>query len=214
MATSDSVMLNAVGPHQGYGQPFAGAYTNVYGTQPGSQVAQDQYWKTLERGYGNQSQQLVRDAFGKMKTGIFGDEYDWSSAISFDPATGEYKLDLKEIPLGQRSGADTKQAIAKEGERMLAALPTSCYLVALQVTGRAMTSEQLATFLQARANDGRDVAFCIGGPDGLAQSVDARAELKWSLSALTLPHALARIVVAEALYRAVSIVKGHPYHRA
>jgi 23S rRNA (pseudouridine1915-N3)-methyltransferase len=58
------------------------------------------------------------------------------------------------------------------------------------------------------------VAFCIGGPDGLAPEVDARAEMKWSLSALTLPHALARVVVAEALYRAVSIIKRHPYHRA
>jgi 23S rRNA (pseudouridine1915-N3)-methyltransferase len=127
---------------------------------------------------------------------------------------GDFKLELKEIPLGQRSGNDTKQAIAKEGERMLASLPASAYLVALQVTGRAMTSEQLAAFLQARANDGRDVVFCIGGPDGLAPDIDARANLKWSLSALTLPHALARVIVAEALYRAVSIVKGHPYHRA
>jgi 23S rRNA (pseudouridine1915-N3)-methyltransferase len=127
---------------------------------------------------------------------------------------GDFKLELKEIPLGQRSGNDTKQAISKEGERMTASLPASAFLVALQVTGRAMTSEQLAAFLQARANDGRDVVFCIGGPDGLAPAIDARADLKWSLSALTLPHALARVMVAEALYRAVSIVKGHPYHRA
>ena len=127
---------------------------------------------------------------------------------------GDFKLELKEIALGQRSGNDTKQAIAKEGERMTAALPSSAYVVALQVTGRAMTSEQLAAFLQARANDGRDVVFCIGGPDGLAPDIDARAHLKWSLSALTLPHSLARVMVAEALYRAVSIVKGHPYHRA
>jgi 23S rRNA (pseudouridine1915-N3)-methyltransferase len=127
---------------------------------------------------------------------------------------GDFKLELKEIALGQRSGNDTKQAIAKEGERMTAALPSSAYVVALQVTGRAMTSEQLAAFLQARANDGRDVVFCIGGPDGLAPAIDARADFRWSLSALTLPHALARVMVAEALYRAVSIVKGHPYHRA
>ena len=77
-----------------------------------------------------------------------------------------------------------------------------------------MSSEQLAQFLQARARDGRDVAFCIGGPDGLAPEVDARADFRWSLSALTLPHGLARVIVAEALYRAVSITKGHPYHRA
>jgi 23S rRNA (pseudouridine1915-N3)-methyltransferase len=127
---------------------------------------------------------------------------------------GEYRLELKEIALGQRSGGDTKQAMAKEGEKMLGALPASAYVVALQVTGRALTSEQLATFLQARANDGRDVVFCIGGPEGLAPAVDSRADFKWSLSTLTLPHALARVMVAEALYRAVSILKGHPYHRA
>jgi 23S rRNA (pseudouridine1915-N3)-methyltransferase len=129
--------------------------------------------------------------------------------------TGEYKLELKEIALGQRSaGGDTKQAMAKEGEKMLAAMPTSAYVVALQVTGRALTSEQLASFLQARANDGRDVVFCIGGPEGLAPAIDERADYKWSLSTLTLPHALARVMAAEALYRAVSILKGHPYHRA
>lgn len=126
---------------------------------------------------------------------------------------GEYKLELKEIPLGQHSG-DPQQARAKEGERMLAALPPNAFLVALQVQGRGLSSEQLAQFLEARARDGRDVAFCIGGPEGLAPQVDQRAELRWSLSDLTLPHALARVVVAEALYRAVSIIKRHPYHRA
>lgn len=128
--------------------------------------------------------------------------------------SGDYRLDLKEISLGQRTGNNSQQAIAKEGERMLAALPPGVYVVALQVGGRAMSSEQLAQFLQTRARDGRDVALCIGGPDGLAPEVDARADLRWSLSALTLPHGLARVIVAEALYRAVSITKGHPYHRA
>jgi 23S rRNA (pseudouridine1915-N3)-methyltransferase len=132
--------------------------------------------------------------------------------------TADYRLELKEISLGQRSDGNSRQAIAKEGERMLAALPsgaqTSQHIIALQVTGRAMTSEQLARFLEARARDGRDLAFLIGGPDGLAPEVDARAETRWSLSALTLPHGLARVMVAEALYRAVSIIKGHPYHRA
>jgi 23S rRNA (pseudouridine1915-N3)-methyltransferase len=127
--------------------------------------------------------------------------------------TGDYRLELKEIALGQRSGADTKQAIAKERDRMLAALPTNAYVVALQVQGRALTSEQLAHFLESRAREGRDVAFLIGGPDGLAPEVDARADLRWSLSALTLPHALARVIAAEALYRAVTIIKRHPYHR-
>lgn len=127
---------------------------------------------------------------------------------------GEYRLELQEIALGQRSAGAPQQAIAREGERMLSAMSAGCYVVALQVGGRSMSSEQLAKFLESRAQEGRDVAFCIGGPDGLAPEVDARADMKWSLSALTLPHALARVVVAEALYRAVSIIKRHPYHRA
>ena len=97
---------------------------------------------------------------------------------------------------------------------MLASLPARAHVVALQVAGRAMSSEQLARFLADRSRDGMDTAFCIGGPDGLAAEVDARAQTRWSLSALTLPHGLARVMVAEALYRAVSILKRHPYHRA
>lgn len=128
--------------------------------------------------------------------------------------TAEYRLELREIALGLRSGGNTKQAIAKERERMEAAIPASAYVVAMQVQGRPLTSEQLARFLADRAREGRDVAFCIGGPDGLAPQIDERANMRWSLSALTLPHALARVVIAEALYRAVTIIKGHPYHRA
>ena len=124
----------------------------------------------------------------------------------------DYKFDVTEIPLGQRGG-DVERAIAHEGERMLAALGKS-YVVALQVKGKSLSSQQLAEFLEARSRDGRDVAFCIGGPDGLAAAVDQRADYRWSLSALTLPHGLARVMVAESLYRAVSIIKGLPYHRA
>jgi 23S rRNA (pseudouridine1915-N3)-methyltransferase len=127
---------------------------------------------------------------------------------------GDYRLELREIALAQRSAGNLQQALAREGQRMLAALPPSCCITALQVTGRAMSTEQLAQFLQARAGAGRALALCIGGPDGLAAAVDERAEYRWSLSALTLPHGLARVVVAEALYRAVSLLKGHPYHRA
>jgi 23S rRNA (pseudouridine1915-N3)-methyltransferase len=129
--------------------------------------------------------------------------------------TQEYRLELKEIALGQRSGnSSNQQAMTKEGERMLAAIPPKAFIVALQVNGKSMSSEQLAAFLQARAQEGRDIAFLIGGPDGIAPELDAKANLRWSLSSLTLPHALARVIVAEALYRAVTIVKGHPYHRA
>jgi 23S rRNA (pseudouridine1915-N3)-methyltransferase len=141
---------------------------------------------------------------------------EWVNAGFEDYATrlrGEYRLELKEIALGQRTSGDSQQAIQREGERMMAAIPQGAYVVALQVTGKSLTSEQLADFVRTRSQEGRDVVFCIGGPDGLAKEIDARANLRWSLSPLTLPHAIARVVVAEALYRAVSIVKGHPYHR-
>ena len=130
----------------------------------------------------------------------------------------DYKLELVEVPLGQRSGGgDVARAKEKEGERMLAAInsaPNNPYVVALQVGGKNLSTEQLAQFLEQRAREGRSIAFCIGGPEGLADVIDARADMRWSLSALTLPHALARVMVAEALYRAVMVIKGHPYHRA
>lgn len=127
---------------------------------------------------------------------------------------GEVRLELHEIPLGQRTGGDSARAVRREGERMLAAMDEHACVVALQVDGRSLDTHSLAAFLAERLRDGRDVALCIGGPDGLARAVDARADLRWSLSALTLPHGLVRVIVAEALYRAVSVLKGHPYHRA
>jgi len=128
--------------------------------------------------------------------------------------TGDFRLELKEIALATRSGAAIARAVAREGERMLAAIPPRAHTVALQVTGRGMSSVELARFLEVHSRDGDDLVFCIGGPDGLAAEVDARARTRWSLSMLTLPHGLVRVMVAEALYRAVSIIKGHPYHRA
>ena len=126
---------------------------------------------------------------------------------------GDYRLVLVEIELGRRSSADVQRAIATEGERMLAAAGSRAALVALQVGGRALSTEQLARWLEERSRLGEPLAFCIGGPDGLAPIVDQKACLRWSLSPLTLPHGLVRVVVAEALYRAVSVVKGLPYHR-
>ena len=126
---------------------------------------------------------------------------------------GDYRQELTEIPLGERGGGDVRRAVEAEGRRMLAAAGERGHLVALQVGGRALTTEQLARWVEDRAREGEAPVFCIGGPDGLAPEVDAQARLRWSLSALTLPHGLARIVVAEALYRAVSLIKGLPYHR-
>ena len=127
---------------------------------------------------------------------------------------GDYRLELTEIPLGERGGGDLRRAIETEGRRMLAAAGERAYLVALQVGGKTLTTAQLARWLEDRAREGDAPVFCIGGPDGLAPTVDAQARLRWSLSTLTLPHGLARVVVAEALYRAVSLNKGLPYHRA
>lgn len=126
---------------------------------------------------------------------------------------GDYRLELIEIELGRRSGADSRRAVATEGDRMLAATGPRTAIVALQVAGRALSTAQLAGWLEDRARLGEPLAFCIGGPDGLATALDERACLRWSLSPLTLPHGLARVVVAEALYRAVSVIKGQPYHR-
>jgi 23S rRNA (pseudouridine1915-N3)-methyltransferase len=141
----------------------------------------------------------------------------WVSAGFEDYAgrlRGDYRLDLTEIALGDRAGGDPRRAVETEGRRMLAAAGERAYVVALQVGGKAFTTGELARWLEQRAREGDSPVFCIGGPDGLAPTVDALARLRWSLSALTLPHGLARVVVAEALYRAVSVIKGLPYHRA
>jgi 23S rRNA (pseudouridine1915-N3)-methyltransferase len=142
---------------------------------------------------------------------------DWVDAGFGDYAgrlRSDYRLALTEIALGDRSGGDVRRAVEAEGRRMLAAADARSYLVALQVGGKALSTAQLVAWLEERARSGEPPVFCIGGPDGLAPEVDARARLRWSLSALTLPHGLARVVVAEALYRAVSVIKGLPYHRA
>jgi len=126
---------------------------------------------------------------------------------------GDYRLELFEIELGRRGSGDPTRAVEAEGERMLAAAGPRAAVVALQVGGKALSTEQLARWLEERSRLGEPLAFCIGGPDGLARAVDQKASLRWSLSSLTLPHGLARVVVAEALYRAVSVIKGLPYHR-
>ncbi len=127
----------------------------------------------------------------------------------------ECKLVLKEIPLGaSRSGGDARKAIQEEGARMLAALPESAGVTALEVKGKPLDTEALAKLLNGWLQEGRDQALLVGGPDGLAPECVAKASLKWSLSPLTLPHGLVRVVVAEQIYRAWSILKNHPYHRA
>lgn len=123
------------------------------------------------------------------------------------------RLELVEIPV-RRGGRDLARAIAAEAEAMRAALSQGDFIVALDVGGRALTTPELARWLAARKADGRDLAFLVGGPDGLAPELLERADFRWSLSPLTWPHGLVRVMVAEQLYRAESLSRGHPYHRA
>lgn len=124
-------------------------------------------------------------------------------------------LELVEISLGARGkGRDPARAIADEGAAVLASLPRDIHVVALDGRGKPWSSEELAAQLAAWRMSGRDLAILIGGPDGHAAEVLARADQTWSLGPLTLPHMLVRLIVAEQLYRAMSINAGHPYHRA
>ncbi len=123
-------------------------------------------------------------------------------------------LQLVEIPAGKRGkGADIARITQQEGEKMLAAVSKGARIVTLEVTGRSWTTENLSTELDHWLHDGRDVALLVGGPEGLSADCIAKSEQRWSLSNLTLPHPLVRIVVAEQLYRAWSILQNHPYHR-
>jgi 23S rRNA (pseudouridine1915-N3)-methyltransferase len=124
-------------------------------------------------------------------------------------------LELHEISVAtRRAGENPQRAIAREGSDMLGAIGKDDYVVALEITGKTMSTEQLSTWLAERLRDGRSLALLIGGPDGLATQCRERADHSWSLSPLTLPHALVRVVVAEQIYRAMSLMAGHPYHRA
>lgn len=123
-------------------------------------------------------------------------------------------FELIEIAAGKRGkNADIKRILEQEGEKMLAAVPKGSRIVTLEVLGQNWTSPQLAGKLQEWQQDGRDVCLLVGGPEGLAPACFAASEAKWSLSALTLPHPMVRVVMAEALYRAWSISTNHPYHR-
>jgi 23S rRNA (pseudouridine1915-N3)-methyltransferase len=127
----------------------------------------------------------------------------------------ELPVELVEIKPGARGkGRDDARAVADEGTAVLAALPRDTHVVALDGGGTPWSSEQLAAQVAQWRMHGRDVAILIGGPDGHAADVLARADQRWSLGPMTLPHMLVRLLLVEQLYRATTIIAGHPYHRA
>ncbi|MCW4151085.1 23S rRNA (pseudouridine(1915)-N(3))-methyltransferase RlmH [Halomonas sp. 18H] len=126
----------------------------------------------------------------------------------------DFALHIEEIAPGARGkNADTGRAMAQESERIRARLKGNEHIVALEVGGKAWSTEQLAEQTADWRHAGCDVALLVGGPDGLDASLSARADQRWSLSPLTLPHPLVRVLLAEQLYRAWTLMVGHPYHR-
>jgi 23S rRNA (pseudouridine1915-N3)-methyltransferase len=126
----------------------------------------------------------------------------------------EFKLRTIEIPLGARSkNQSSKKAIDQEAVAIMKVLAEKDFLVALDVDGQSITTSKLAENLGNWQMQGLNICFLIGGPDGLSESCLERANMTWSLSDLTLPHSLARILVLEQIYRAWTITTNHPYHR-
>ncbi|OOZ46117.1 23S rRNA (pseudouridine(1915)-N(3))-methyltransferase RlmH [Solemya velum gill symbiont] len=126
----------------------------------------------------------------------------------------ECSLKLVEIAPGHRGkNASIEKAIEDEGKRMLAAIPKGANVIALDEKGKSWSTMQLSKQLDGWLQQGGDTALLVGGPDGLSASCRASARTSWSLSALTLPHPLVRVLLAEQLYRALSVLNGHPYHR-
>lgn len=126
-----------------------------------------------------------------------------------------YSLELVEIPAEKRTAnSDIARIIERESEKLLAATKSGNKIIALDVKGALWSTEQLATHLAQWYQEGRDIDLLVGGPDGLSSACLQKAEQKWSLSPLTFPHIIVRLIVAEQIYRAFSILQQHPYHRA
>ncbi|MFO7994556.1 MAG: 23S rRNA (pseudouridine(1915)-N(3))-methyltransferase RlmH [Marinobacter sp.] len=127
----------------------------------------------------------------------------------------ELPIELVEIPMAHRGkNPDIPRLMQKEADSILSAVGPRDLVIALEVGGRNWSTEKLSNQLEGWQQDGRDVSFLVGGPDGLADACRARADRMWSLSSLTLPHPLVRILLAEQLYRAWTVTRNHPYHRA
>jgi len=126
----------------------------------------------------------------------------------------ECGLVLKEVMPGKRGkNSDVARIVREEGERMIQAVPSKTHIVTLDIPGKSWTTPELSVAMKRWMESGQNVALMIGGPEGLADSVKDLARESWSLSKLTFPHPVVRILVAEQLYRAWSILNNHPYHR-
>lgn len=135
----------------------------------------------------------------------------WDDFCKRFPA--DARLELKALKAEPRSGRTPEQCRAAEAQRLMAAVPRGARTVALDERGERCSTAMLARRLQQWREDGRDVVLFIGGPDGLTDALRDGADERLRLSDLTLPHALVRVMLAEALYRAWSVLAGHPYHR-
>jgi len=125
----------------------------------------------------------------------------------------ELKLELKAVKAEPRQGRSAEQLMAAEAERIESAIPRGARRVLLDERGSRLTTTDMAARLAFWLGDGRDAALVVGGPDGLAAPLKATADETWRLSDLTLPHAMVRVLLAEALYRAWTVHTNHPYHR-
>ncbi|MDF9392679.1 MULTISPECIES: 23S rRNA (pseudouridine(1915)-N(3))-methyltransferase RlmH [Methylococcus] len=126
----------------------------------------------------------------------------------------ECALALREIAPGKRTRhCDIQRIVADEGQRMLAAVGGNAHIVTLDAAGKSWSTRELADALARWQRDGRDIALLVGGPDGLSEVCRQRAAESWSLSRMTFPHPLVRVIVAEQLYRAWTLLNHHPYHR-
>jgi len=124
------------------------------------------------------------------------------------------KLELTEIPASKRTkNSDLEKIREDEGDKILSAIGKGNRVVALEVKGKAWSTEQLSNQMRNWLQGGQDISLLVGGPEGMSQRCRDRADQLWSLSPLTLPHPLVRVLLAEQLYRAWSIIKNHPYHR-
>lgn len=142
---------------------------------------------------------------------------DWVTTGYLDYAkrlTDDVRLELVEIPAAKRSkNSEVDKMKQQEGEALLAAINTNERVIALEVGGKEHSTHALSQQMNDWLQGGKNICLLVGGPDGLSPDVIKRADALWSLSPLTLPHPLVRILLAEQLYRAWTLLKGHPYHR-